>query len=971
MSSFNDIKKVSYTDNRDSIVALKEYILFKDEVKKQQLILFKFQNNLNQELHKMTFDVMQYDSDNFMIRKTTINYEDFIVGRGEMFVPKLKMEADIFCETIQIELTYAKFERVEYVDGKMKPIPYTISEFRNNKEEEIKPSKKELKALEKRRIKDIKNSEKINKRKIEVSDVTNRNKPFATAFITGFLSFCLLAFVIATAVVFFVKTPYFVKGNYKYEKIDDNNVSICKYYGNNRNVTIPSKCDDYTVTSISKKAFKGSNIREVTFESYMNVGESAFEGCTKLSTINGANFITIVGNCAFRSCKSLTTFSSDSCELICVQAFDNCKSLTEVYAPKAMVEELAFARDMNLSVLNIKDTYSSKLSDLFTDDSIGVTDFTFSKKEIQRGYFENMHTIKKISFNGDTPNIEFGVLSDLSLENYYINETVETLNGEILAIKPNEDGVITLPNTIKSKEKAFKYLETYKGIIHGIITEMDEKIERSDLSSFTSLNSFGISMHGSAEHNVISNNNSIKKIYWNSQSNINDVLLLPGSVEKVVIGSNDEPYIELDSQFAGLGDYNITCVDVLNVYKISSYSLIDLNNLAYLYVPSEFYIDLNEFGVSHSLTNLIVKQVEENTEMYVYVNGYDNLNGITIPYNIKKLNMSINNSNLGSLTIPSSVEEITGNVNKGDTYFISNCPISNIYLGEKVKTIGDRFLHDCGNINYIEFPNSIEEIGSYAFNGCSNLWNVNLYDNLKRVGNHLVNNMTTGVSLGKNVEYIDTPLIGENCWINYLTVPFMGKEKNDSISFSSFNLSAANTSMLTIFGDLNITSGSFSDCINLNSLIVYGTTKGLKSGVFANCTNLYNISINGEFEGCYFYELFESGKYLSRVLIKTTSAIKSKFFDGMKIDVLAIDSYNMLVTDSFTNCSIYNLYIGKNGNTTALNLKTFYDNTFNYVNVLYLGIDKPSVSDGYDVYGNTSLNSFADMHGMREFIQPY
>jgi len=58
MSSFNDIKKISYTDNRDSIVALKEYILFKDEVKQRQLILFKFQNNLNQELYEMKFDVI-------------------------------------------------------------------------------------------------------------------------------------------------------------------------------------------------------------------------------------------------------------------------------------------------------------------------------------------------------------------------------------------------------------------------------------------------------------------------------------------------------------------------------------------------------------------------------------------------------------------------------------------------------------------------------------------------------------------------------------------------------------------------------------------------------------------------------------------------------------------------------------------------------------------------------------------------
>ena len=122
MSSFNNIKKIDYSDNRDSIVALKEYILLKDEAGKKQLLVFKFQNNLNQELSKMTFNVMQYDSDHFMIKKSTINYEDFTVDRGEAFVPKLKMEVDIFCDTIEVELTYAKFERVEFIDGVLKPI---------------------------------------------------------------------------------------------------------------------------------------------------------------------------------------------------------------------------------------------------------------------------------------------------------------------------------------------------------------------------------------------------------------------------------------------------------------------------------------------------------------------------------------------------------------------------------------------------------------------------------------------------------------------------------------------------------------------------------------------------------------------------------------------------------------------------------------------------------------------------------
>ena len=50
MSSYNNIEKIKYTKNQQDVVALKEYIVFDDEAKKEKLIVFKFINNLNQNL---------------------------------------------------------------------------------------------------------------------------------------------------------------------------------------------------------------------------------------------------------------------------------------------------------------------------------------------------------------------------------------------------------------------------------------------------------------------------------------------------------------------------------------------------------------------------------------------------------------------------------------------------------------------------------------------------------------------------------------------------------------------------------------------------------------------------------------------------------------------------------------------------------------------------------------------------------
>ena len=67
MNSFNNIKKYKYEKNQKDIVSLVEYIIFEDERNNEKYLVFKFQNNVNQYLNEIKFEISQYDSENNLI----------------------------------------------------------------------------------------------------------------------------------------------------------------------------------------------------------------------------------------------------------------------------------------------------------------------------------------------------------------------------------------------------------------------------------------------------------------------------------------------------------------------------------------------------------------------------------------------------------------------------------------------------------------------------------------------------------------------------------------------------------------------------------------------------------------------------------------------------------------------------------------------------------------------------------------
>ena len=108
-------------------------------------------------------------------------------------------------------------------------------------------------------------------------------------------------------------------------------------------VVIPEKVTyesvEYSVTSIGESAFDGcSGLTSVTIpNSVTSIGDGAFYGCSSLTSVTIPNSVTSIGNEAFWGCSSLTSVTiPNSVTSIGYGAFCGCSGLTSVTIPNSV-----------------------------------------------------------------------------------------------------------------------------------------------------------------------------------------------------------------------------------------------------------------------------------------------------------------------------------------------------------------------------------------------------------------------------------------------------------------------------------------------------------------------------------------------------------------------------------------------------------------------------------------------------------
>ena len=149
---------------------------------------------------------------------------------------------------------------------------------------------------------------------------------------------------------------------------------------NIKDVVIPDKINGYTVTEIGEYAFSSRNVELYKFqwfkyqekdnmfnsisipETVKSIGDYAFAGCFKLTSINMSSGVTMIGNYAFYECEGLTTVNiPNSVTTIGDYAFYECEGLTTVNIPNSVttIGDCAFINCQKLTSIDIPSSLTS------------------------------------------------------------------------------------------------------------------------------------------------------------------------------------------------------------------------------------------------------------------------------------------------------------------------------------------------------------------------------------------------------------------------------------------------------------------------------------------------------------------------------------------------------------------------------------------------------------------------------------
>ena len=154
---------------------------------------------------------------------------------------------------------------------------------------------------------------------------------------------------------------------YTYEIIDGQ-VTITGYTGAGGDITIPSTLGGFPVTTIGDSAFEScTSLTSVEIpDSVTAIGEYAFHWCDNLTSVEIPDSVTTIGNYAFFECNSLTLVEiPDSVTTIGNGAFFWCRHLTSVEIPASVttIGDAAFACCGNLTGIWVDENNPNYSSD--------------------------------------------------------------------------------------------------------------------------------------------------------------------------------------------------------------------------------------------------------------------------------------------------------------------------------------------------------------------------------------------------------------------------------------------------------------------------------------------------------------------------------------------------------------------------------------------------------------------------------
>lgn len=366
--------------------------------------------------------------------------------------------------------------------------------------------------------------------------------------------------------------------------ISNGKATICGYYGDAKEITIPEKLGNYPVVAIDDAAFRYDSIEKVVVSpGIKSIGKGAFEYCSKLKSISLPKTLTSIGESCFDNCESLTNITIPSgIKIIPQWCFAGCTALTTISIPDTVnkISYGAFEYCSKLQTISIPSGVTAIPSRCFAGTGIFNISFLKSIKTIGECAFEDClnltsvaipsavetipsycfyrcENLQSVKLGNNVKKIKSFAFSDTKIEQLNIPKSVDSISSKMFSGYNSTSAIKTI-----SVSKNNKKYSSYNGILYNKDKTKLVYCPRTQtkLKFAKSLKSIGSYAFNSSKIKSITIPKSVTSIgsYAFSASNLTKIVI-PGKMKKIpegcFAGCSKLTYVKIPNSITTIGDY--------------------------------------------------------------------------------------------------------------------------------------------------------------------------------------------------------------------------------------------------------------------------------------------------------------------------------------------------------------------------------------------------------------------------------